>query len=141
MAKRWLNEIIVHCSASDKPAHDDISVIDRWHRERGWSEVGYHFFIRNNGQVQKGRWISKQGAHCSGHNTHSVGVCLSGDRKFQADQFASLNKLIHKLRLSYPSITLVSPHNKYTDKKTSPNFPVKQYNQIIIGDQLCVLEI
>ena len=75
--------IVVHCSATKHSAtHVDAKTIDRWHRDRGWSGLGYHAVITRDGQTQLGRRITADsvriGAHVSGHNAHSVGVCLAG---------------------------------------------------------------
>ncbi|MEZ9312040.1 N-acetylmuramoyl-L-alanine amidase [Vibrio sp. 10N.286.49.F3] len=70
--------ITVHCSAT--PPQQDVGVaeIRRWHKKRGWRDVGYHFVIRRNGDVQLGRPLSQTGAHVKGHNKGNIGVCLVG---------------------------------------------------------------
>ncbi|MDD7726846.1 MAG: N-acetylmuramoyl-L-alanine amidase, partial [Bacteroidales bacterium] len=77
---RKINEIIIHCS--DTPAGEDFSAadIDRWHKERGWSCIGYHYVVRLDGTIEKGRDLSRAGAHCAGHNANSIGVCYIGGR-------------------------------------------------------------
>lgn len=75
--------IVVHCSATKhSAAHVDAGVIDGWHRARGWAGLGYHAVIPRDGRIQLGRQITADavriGAHVSGHNAHSVGVCLAG---------------------------------------------------------------
>ena len=82
---RW---IVIHHSASDAGSAE---IFDRWHRARGWDELGYHFVITNgqggeDGLVQVGsRWVKqKWGAHCGGtpnndYNNHGIGICLVGD--------------------------------------------------------------
>lgn len=64
-------------AATGDPSRDDI---DRWHRQRGWSGIGYHYVIRKDGTVEKGRREDLVGAHCAdgGKNHHSVGVVFSG---------------------------------------------------------------
>ncbi|MCH5347505.1 MAG: N-acetylmuramoyl-L-alanine amidase, partial [Muribaculaceae bacterium] len=75
---RKISKIIVHCSAT--PAGREVSVaeIDRWHRARGFNEIGYHYVIGLDGQVHRGRAVEKVGAHCSGQNAESIGVCYIG---------------------------------------------------------------
>ncbi|WP_086971901.1 N-acetylmuramoyl-L-alanine amidase [Vibrio coralliirubri] len=70
--------ITVHCSAT--PPQQDVGVaeIRQWHKKRGWRDVGYHFIIRRNGDVQLGRPLSQTGAHVKGHNKGNIGVCLVG---------------------------------------------------------------
>ncbi|MEE4013917.1 peptidoglycan-binding domain-containing protein [Roseibium sp. FZY0029] len=93
----------LHCSASDNPKHDDVSVIDAWHKARGWSGVGYHFFIKKDGTVQTGRPIEKIGAHVAGHNTGSIGICLHGlkEDRFTEAQFDSLRTLCGQINAAY----------------------------------------
>ena len=76
--KRKIDKIIVHCSAT-KPSHDiDVKEVDKWHKKRGWSGIGYHFFIKRGGQIEIGRSLEKQGAHTKGHNKSSIGICYAG---------------------------------------------------------------
>lgn len=71
-------EIILHCSAT--PAGEDYTVADitRWHRERGFRTIGYHYVIYRDGSVHKGRTETETGAHCRGHNNRSIGICYIG---------------------------------------------------------------
>lgn len=71
--------IIIHTAAYDGDA--DIEEVRRWHVEgNGWSDVGYHWYIRRNGQIQQGRQETRQGAHCldMGMNRKSIGICFEG---------------------------------------------------------------
>ena len=53
--ERAVDRVFLHCSASDRLEHDDIEVIRDWHvNGNGWSDVGYHFFIRKDGTVEDG---------------------------------------------------------------------------------------
>ena len=52
--------------------------IDRWHRERGWLKIGYHYVIKRDGTVETGRELEEVGAHAKGHNAISVGICMVG---------------------------------------------------------------
>ena len=124
---RPIRRIILHCSASDHERHDDIKIIREWHLERGFNDVGYHFFIRKNGQIERGRAINKVGAHCRGHNRDSVGICLHGlaIEKFTQDQFVSAQKLTRLLctELDIPT-SRVSGHNYFNPAKACPVFDV-----------------
>ena len=76
---RNIKEIIIHCSATREGQDISVDTIRKWHVEgRGWSDIGYHFYIDINGDIQKGRDIAKIGAHCSGHNRNSIGICYCG---------------------------------------------------------------
>ncbi len=122
---RQIEEAIIHCSASDNPHHDSINIIRDWHLERGFKDVGYHFFIKGNGSIEIGRDISIPGAHCEGHNKFSIGICLHGNVSFSEQQFKSCARLLTMLRSLWPHIKIY-PHNEYNRAKTCPNFPIEK---------------
>lgn len=124
---REINKIIVHCSDSDIKEHDDISIIRGWHvNERGWSDVGYHFFIKKDGTVQKGRELATIGAHVAGHNSDSIGICLGGRHNFTTAQFDTLKVLLYDLTHHFLLTTNdVYGHRDFDKNKTCPNFDVK----------------
>ena len=86
---RPITKVFWHCSASDNPMHDNAQVIDRWHKERGWPEIGYHVFVQRNGSLQMGRDWNKIPAAQRGHNTGSLAFCLHGLRE---ETFSELQK-------------------------------------------------
>lgn len=53
--------------------------IDQWHKNNGWAGIGYHYVIRKDGTVEKGRPDWTVGAHAYGENWHTIGIHLSGD--------------------------------------------------------------
>lgn len=122
---REINRIIVHYSASDNINHDDIQVIDKWHRDRGWDSVGYHYFITRRGQVQYGRNLWVQGAHTKGHNEDSVGICLSGKDDFTLAQYSKLKELIESLNLVFGTLD-VYPHKAFNGSTPCPNFDLAE---------------
>lgn len=121
-----INKIIYHCSDSDIDTHNDISVIREWHiNERGWSDVGYHFFIRRDGSIQTGRPLSKIGAHTKGHNKDSIGVCLHGKNYFTKEQFESAKRIFEMISFFKPHVKAYG-HRDFNKEKTCPNFEVAQ---------------
>lgn len=98
---RKINWIIVHQSASNNPKHDNIETIRDWHTSQGWSDVGYHWFINKAGGVYAGRDESKVGAHCKGHNSDSIGICLSGEGEKTTAQLVALENLIINICTRY----------------------------------------
>ena len=124
---RQIKEIIVHCSDSDIKAHDDISVIESWHIARGFKKVGYHYFIKADGTIQIGRQHSEMGAHCVGHNSKSIGICLHGRYNFTEIQFHTLKALLYDLTKEFNlDSTNVFEHNKFDKNKTCPNFKLNE---------------
>lgn len=129
-----ISKIIIHCSDSDNPAHDDISVIRKWHIEdRHFLDVGYHYFIKKNGEIQKGRELYEIGAHCEKHNIDSIGICFSGKEKFPWRQLRGGVYLIRDLcdilglRKRYrDSKDFIFPHHFFDPSKTCPNFDIQR---------------
>lgn len=123
---RDLKKIVIHCSDSDHKDHDDISVVDSWHRQKGWKMVGYHFFIKKDGTVQEGRPIGMVGAHVEGHNRDSIGICLSGKTNFTGHQFLAASDLVDRLRVTHGIRLSAIYAHRDLDKhgKTCPNFDI-----------------
>lgn len=111
---RNINEIIIHCTATRAGRDFTAADVDRWHRERGFKCIGYHYVIRLNGAVEAGRKEADIGAHCLGHNRNSVGVAYVGglDSNGRAAdtrtdrQRAALLQLIKELKQRYPHATI-----------------------------------
>ncbi len=75
---RKIDEIIIHCSATREGQHFTVEDIDRWHKARGFAKIGYHLVVYLDGSVHKGRELSEIGAHCTGRNGNSIGICYIG---------------------------------------------------------------
>lgn len=136
---RKITEIIVHCSATPEGKDFTVEQIRQWHttpkpKGNGWRDIGYHYVIYRDGSVHPGRPVEQQGAHCTGHNPQSIGICLIGgcaaDGKTPKDtrtakQSASLEKLVRELLAKYPGAT-VHGHNEFANK-ACPSFNVKTW--------------
>ena len=70
------NRIILHHAAVSNCSADDV---DRWHKNKGWTCIGYHFFVRKDGSIYRGRREEAVGAHAYGSNTDSIGICVEGN--------------------------------------------------------------
>ena len=75
---RNIDSIIVHCSATKAGMDFSVADIDRWHRAQGMNGIGYHYVVRLDGTVEKGREVEVAGAHCLGWNGRSIGICYIG---------------------------------------------------------------
>ena len=80
---RPITEIIVHCSDTRAGMNFTADDIKRWHREKGYRTIGYHYVVDLDGMVEVGRPVEQIGAHCKYHNTHSIGVCYIGGQDAQ----------------------------------------------------------
>lgn len=127
---RDINQIIIHCA--DTPVGMDIGVeeIRRWHVEgNGWSDVGYHWIIRRDGTLEKGRHESVAGAHVRGHNAQSIGVCMVGgkhDCNFTWLQWRALRALVEGLTKRY-SQAAVCGHRDLDPGKACPRFDARAW--------------
>lgn len=122
--KRRIDLIVVHCTAT--PAGRDVSAaeIRRGHvRERGFSDIGYHYVVRIDGAIESGRRLDRAGAHCEGRNAHSIGVCYVGgvdsggrpsDTRTEA-QKKSLMALLVALRKAFPRAK-IRGHRDFANK-------------------------
>jgi len=123
---RLISFIVVHCSDS---TFGDAALIDQWHKERGWTGIGYHYVILRDGTVEKGRPDSERGAHVKGKNSNSIGICLIGkDGLYTMAQAAALRELLQVLRAQYsiPSSEIYG-HRDFDDGKTCPDFDVQEF--------------
>jgi len=141
-----INKIFIHCS--DSPFGNAL-LIDKWHRERGWRCIGYHFVILNgqlrskinnpilDGAVESGRPMDsdnklsaeEKGAHTYGFNNDSISICLIGIDEFTEKQFDSLWILLNALSAQhnlYVSSDIFG-HRDFDSKKSCPNFNVKEW--------------
>ena len=122
------NKIVVHCSDSDVPSHDNPRVIDDWHKERGWTGIGYHFVITKEDGVWSCRPEMVVGSHCYGYNFESIGICLTGRHKFTEFQFEELAILLKNLCYKHDIKNKdVFGHYELDEKKTCPNFDMDKF--------------
>ncbi len=146
---RKINEVIIHCSDTQEGRDFSAEDIRTWHTTpkekggRGFSDIGYHYVIRLDGTIEEGRPLSKPGAHCLGHNKHSIGICYVGGRRLAPntrkgyvwddtrtpDQRKSMENLVRLLKMCYPEAT-IHGHREFANK-ACPGFDVKKWLQSI----------
>lgn len=138
ISKRNIKEIIVHCSATPEGKDFTVADITRWHKQRGFTTIGYHYVVYRDGSVHNGRDVNVSGAHCTGHNSISIGVCYIGgceanskkakDTRTQAQKKALLD-LLKKLKALYPKAK-IHGHRDFA-AKACPSFDAtKEYANI-----------
>ena len=135
---RHINEIIVHCSATPEGKDFTVSDIDRWHRERGFNGIGYHYVVDRDGSYYRGRHIERAGAHCLGHNARSIGICYVGgcaadghtpkDTRTEA-QKKTLLTLLRAMRERYPKARICG-HRDFANKACPCFDATKEYAAI-----------
>ena len=117
-----IHTIVVHYSATYPDATVTREIVDKWHRDRGFREIGYHWFIRRDGTLEEGRPEGTLGAHVRGHNSGTIGICWAGglDRATGANvgvwnptqaQIDCMVRLIHDIQGRWPDARRVVGHN------------------------------
>lgn len=134
---RYINDIIVHCTATPEGKHFTVKDITRWHKQRGFSDIGYHYVVYLDGSVHTGRDVDISGAHCEGHNSNSIGVCYVGgcdkgnkpkDTRNDAQKKALLG-LLKELRKLYP-FARIHGHRDYSSKACPSFDATREYGGI-----------
>ena len=113
---RTITLIIIHCSATPEGRSLSFEECRRDHiMHRHFRDIGYHFYITRDGTVHDGRPIEKVGAHCEGHNSHSIGICYEGgldangkpaDTRTEAQRKA-LKSLVERMHRLFPKALIV----------------------------------
>ena len=131
---RTINKIIVHCTATPEGKDYTVAQIRQCHLARKFNDIGYHYLIYRDGSIHEGRKESLVGAHCTGYNAHSIGVCYVGGCVADTDpnwqrkpkdtrtpaQKSALLKLLKELRIKYPKAKIHS-HRDFANK-ACPSF-------------------
>lgn len=136
-SKREIKYIVVHCTATKEGADFSAKDIDRWHRQQGWSEIGYNYVVRINGMVELGRDVDKIPAQVKGYNANSIGVVYIGgidakgnpkDTRTPAQKSALLS-LLKELKKLYPK-AIIQGHRDFPKvAKACPSFDAKKEYQ------------
>lgn len=113
--RKSTTKIILHHAAAISAS---VETIHGWHKGRGWAGVGYHFYVRKDGIIYQGRPIDKVGAHCTGQNVASIGICFEGnyeisDTQMPDAQYNAGVALKAYVLSKYPTIKEICGHEKY----------------------------
>lgn len=132
--------ITLHCAATRPSMQVGVKEIRAWHKAKGWSDIGYHFVIKRDGTVEKGRPLNQTGAHVQGWNQNNIGICLVGglnektfapEDNFTREQWRSLKPLVAELRpKTAGGAAKVVGHRDFPDvHKACPCFEAKAWAQ------------
>ena len=135
---RRITLFIIHCSATRCGQPYSFEDCRRDHIDgRHFRDIGYHYYITRDGRVHPGRPLSLEGAHCFGHNRHSIGICYEGGldgKGLPADtrtpaQKAALTQLLQELGRNFPAALTVG-HRDLNPQKACPSFDAaKEYKK------------
>lgn len=155
--EKKFERIIIHCSDSE---FGTAVMIAEWHKERGWKTIGYHEVIQNGyptkswfdhrkkipylvGAVEIGRPIdddelfeeSEMGAHVSGHNTGSYGICIIGGVDFSNEVMNAALDVVRYRLIQFglkPSKDTVLGHCELDPMKSCPNIYMPAFRDHLI---------
>ena len=136
---REIKLLVIHCSATRCNVSFPVERLRECHLQRGFRDIGYHFYITRDGEIHRGRALEKVGAHCRNHNAHSVGVCYEGGLDANGkpkdtrtlEQKGALLALLRELKRQFPKALIVG-HRDLNPMKGCPCFDaVKEYSQVI----------
>ena len=134
------NKLIIHCADTPNGKHFTVEDIDNWHfNERGFKRtsqarlegqsdlkgIGYHYVIYIDGSVHQGRNENEIGAHCSGANSGTLGICMIGNNKYTSEQWDALKMLVTLKDL--PAFGHCEFDSAISQGKTCPNFDVRAW--------------
>lgn len=133
-----IRKIFIHCTATREGQDVSAATIRQWHMKQGWRDIGYHFVIRLDGTIERGRPEDQVGSHVAGHNTGSIGVVYAGgldaagkakDTRTPA-QLRAMTKLVGDLVKAYPTAEVLGHRDiwpKGQQQKECPCFDVRTW--------------
>lgn len=128
MKRTGTDLIVLHCSATKPNQHIGAAQITEWHLAKGWTAIGYHFVITRAGDLELGRPVDEVGAHVTGFNGRSVGICMVGGldpegrelvhapQMFTPAQWDTARVLVAYLRKLYPDARVCGHRDLSPDK-------------------------
>lgn len=133
---RKINSIILHCSATPEGKDYSVETIRKWHKARKFTDIGYHYVIYRDGTIHLGRPLAQVGAHTTGQNANSVGICYIGgvaaDGKTAKDTRTPAQKeamyTLCKILMDTLGIKEIHGHYEYA-AKACPSFDVKAWRK------------
>lgn len=145
---REITEVVVHATETHTNKNIGSEEIHFIHNELGHDGIGYHYVIRRDGRLQRGRPVNKQGEHASvnNHDVRSIGIVLVGGlnistgvdnideyrsaQSFTREQFTTLEIFLSKFYQRYPG-GQVFGHNSIDVNELDPYFDVVDYVESI----------
>lgn len=146
--KRNIKYIVLHCAATPPSMDVGRERIKKWHLARNFVDIGYHFVIKRNGEIDKGRdldgdglVIEETGAHAKGVNSVSIGICWVGgvmesDKKTAEDnrtpeQLKTMKQLVKELAAKYPEAQIRGHRDFPGVRKSCPSFDVQNWCEVV----------
>ncbi len=123
--RRSTDTIILHHSAGA----GSVEEVHRIHRGQGWPGIGYHYYVRKNGEVYRGRPEEQIGTHTSHYNASTIGVCFEGN--FQTEtmpgaQYEAGVELLRYLLGKYGPLEIKGHRDFNATACPGKNFPFEE---------------
>ncbi len=137
---REVNLLVVHCTATRCNKDFPVSSLRASHKARGFADIGYHFYITRDGETHPCRPVHQIGAHATGWNDKSIGICYEGgldengriaDTRTYAQKCALLD-LLRQLKTDYPEAAILGHYQLSENvRKACPCFDAAtEYSQL-----------
>ncbi|GFZ30716.1 hypothetical protein CSC2_12420 [Clostridium zeae] len=127
--------VLHHAEASKCTVYD----IHSWHLARGWAGIGYHYLVRKDGTIYRGRKESWRGSHCPSANFNSIGICFEGSYMLEEMPQAQLNsglELINDIKRRYGNLNVYGHRELYQTSCPGDKFPLEAMKNQIISSQV-----
>ena len=134
--RKKTNLIVLHHAAIKECSPE---MIHQWHLQNSWCGIGYHFIIRKNGQIYRGRPEDTVGSHTTNFNSTSIGICFEGDCRYTIPtdaQIKSGQELVAYLKQKY-NITQVKKHSELSNTSCpGSQFPFNEIANVKVEENL-----
>ena len=123
LTKRTLTDrIILHHAAGNGTAES----IHKYHMSLGWKGIAYHYYVRKDGTIYRGRPEDTVGGHTSGYNSRSIGICAEGN--FETDimsdaQRDAIRALVLDIRTRHPDTQTIKHKDVAATACPGKNYP------------------
>lgn len=140
--RQTTKRIVIHHTATD----GDVSAatVHSWHINQGWSGIGYHYLIRVDGTIERGRAENTIGAHAgSGVNVDSIGIALAGNFETSiptTKQIDALIELIINIESRYGQLVIVGHKDVYKTACPGSKFPMDEVKKRVEGARIPMAE-
>lgn len=122
-------QLILHHAAADGLSVEDIH---RFHQGKGWSGIAYHYYVRKDGGIYRGRPENMMGGHTRGWNFNSLGICFEGN--FQEQTMPRLQKeagleLVRDIKERCRGIAVLGHSQLSTTACPGKKFPMREFQE------------
>lgn len=124
------NMIVLHHFAAKVASPQ---TVHGWHLNNGWTGIGYHYIVRKDGSIYRGRPENVVGSHTLNYNSYSIGIAAEGD--FQLENMPEVQKnsiieLIAYIKSRYGNLDIKRHKDLMATSCPGKNYP---FQEIIKG--------